>query len=78
VAPGGRLHVVDFGQQERLPRPAHRLLSAWLAKFHVAPRADLPAVFEREAARIHARSVFRPIKRGYAWLLTAERPAETR
>lgn len=78
LAPGGRLHVVDFGQQERLPRQALRLLSAWLAKFHVTPRPDLSAVFEVEARRVGADSTFAPIHRGYAWMLVAERESLSR
>ncbi|MEC9401739.1 MAG: class I SAM-dependent methyltransferase, partial [Pseudomonadota bacterium] len=37
----GRIHVVDFGQQERLPGWFKRVLFAWLKSFHVSPRADL-------------------------------------
>lgn len=50
LAPGGSLHVVDFGDLGGLPRPFQRALRAWLAKFHVAPRADLPAVTAEVAA----------------------------
>jgi len=50
IAPGGSLHVVDFGDLQGLPRPFQRLLRAWLAKFHVAPRAGLPAAAARVAA----------------------------
>ena len=42
VAPGGSLHIVDFGPQNRLPRLARGTLNAWLAKFHVSPRHALP------------------------------------
>ncbi len=41
VAPGGSLHVVDFGGMEGLPAPMRKLLRAWLAHFHVTPRLDL-------------------------------------
>jgi S-adenosylmethionine-diacylgycerolhomoserine-N-methlytransferase len=41
LAPTGSLHIVDFGQQERLPAWSRRLLRAWLAKFHVEPRAAI-------------------------------------
>jgi len=44
LAPGGALHVVDFGDLGGMPGPFQRMLRAWLAKFHVEPRADLPAV----------------------------------
>ncbi len=50
LAPGGELHVVDFGDLAGLPRPLARMLRAWLAKFHVAPRADMGAVAARIAA----------------------------
>ncbi|MFW2351157.1 class I SAM-dependent methyltransferase [Qipengyuania sp.] len=41
VAPGGSLHVVDFGTLSRMPVPLARALRGWLARFHVAPRTDL-------------------------------------
>lgn len=50
LAPGGSLHVVDFGDLSGLPRPAQRMLRAWLAKFHVEPRAALPGAAARIAA----------------------------
>jgi len=63
LAPGGRLDVVDFGQQERLPRWFRGLLFAWLAKFDVSPRADLFAAIDEIAP--HAQH--KPLYRGYAW-----------
>ncbi|WP_338445779.1 class I SAM-dependent methyltransferase [Pelagerythrobacter marensis] len=50
LAPGGTLHVVDFGDLEGLPSPFARGLRAWLARFHVEPRNRLAAVGERIAA----------------------------
>lgn len=50
LAPGGSLHVVDFGDLSGLPGPFRRMLEAWLAKFHVAPRTALPAAAARIAA----------------------------
>jgi S-adenosylmethionine-diacylgycerolhomoserine-N-methlytransferase len=41
LAPDGRLHIVDFGTQTRLPAIARNGLNAWLARFHVTPRHDL-------------------------------------
>ncbi|MGV0878613.1 methyltransferase domain-containing protein [Martelella sp. FLE1502] len=63
--PGGSLHIVDFGQQEGLPAWFRAGLLAWLAKFHVTPRADMVAVLEAEA--IDAELEFETIGRGYAW-----------
>jgi S-adenosylmethionine-diacylgycerolhomoserine-N-methlytransferase len=64
VAPGGRLHIVDFGQQERLPAWWRALLFAWIGRFHVTPRADLQAALD-EAGGSGVR--FQPLYRGYAW-----------
>lgn len=67
LAPGGSLHIVDFGQQERLPRWFRAMLFAWLHQFHVSPRAALPSVLEDLASR-HGRTLrFRSLYRGYAW-----------
>ena len=74
--PGGRLHVVDFGQQERLPGPFRALLRAWLKRFHVTPRADLPAAFAALDEGSAARVDFAAPHGGYAWLLTSHRSPE--
>jgi S-adenosylmethionine-diacylgycerolhomoserine-N-methlytransferase len=66
VAPGGRLEVVDFGQQDRLPGLWRRALFGWLHAFHVTPRPDLPRAIETLAARIGAMAHARTIYRGYA------------
>jgi S-adenosylmethionine-diacylgycerolhomoserine-N-methlytransferase len=50
LAPGGELHVVDFGDLGGLPGPLERLLHAWLAKFHVSTRSALPETAARLAA----------------------------
>jgi S-adenosylmethionine-diacylgycerolhomoserine-N-methlytransferase len=73
VAPGGSLHIVDFGQQEGLPRWFRNMLRAWLNKFHVTPRERLFEVARREAAALGARAHVRPLYRGYAWEAVIER-----
>ncbi|MBB3352755.1 S-adenosylmethionine-diacylgycerolhomoserine-N-methyltransferase [Rhizobium sp. BK049] len=65
--PGGQLHIVDFGQQEGLPPWFRRMLQAWLAKFHVTPRADLQEVLEAQAEEHNARFSFETVGGGYAW-----------
>lgn len=74
LAPGGSLHVVDFGRQEALPSWFRRLLRGWLRKFHVAPRDSMREVLEVEAARIGATLSFESHFRGYAVLATITRP----
>lgn len=69
VAPGGRLDIVDFGQQERLPRWFKAMLHAWLAKFDVEPRADLFAVVDSQGLKAQHRALYR----GYAWSASLSR-----
>ncbi|MBB2691270.1 UNVERIFIED_ORG: S-adenosylmethionine-diacylgycerolhomoserine-N-methyltransferase [Rhizobium esperanzae] len=65
--PGGQLHIVDFGQQEGLPRWFRRILQAWLTKFHVTPRPDLREVLEAQAEEHNAQLSFETVGGGYAW-----------
>lgn len=66
VAPGGRLEIVDFGQQERLPGLWRRALFGWLGAFHVSPRAGLHAAVERLAQDVGGVAQSRALYRGYA------------
>lgn len=74
LAPGGSIHIVDFGQQERLPSPFRKMLFAWLNQFHVRPRACLPAVAQELAERHDLTCAFTPLWRGYAWSVVLSRP----
>lgn len=67
LVPGGQLHVVDFGQQERLPRWWRGLLFGWLTRFHVTPRRDLPIALKQVAIGHRLQPAFLPLLRGYAW-----------
>jgi S-adenosylmethionine-diacylgycerolhomoserine-N-methlytransferase len=67
LAPGGELHIVDFGQQEGLPGPFRAALFAWLARFDVTPRADLRHWLSVAAAGSGLTLAFEPLYRGYAW-----------
>jgi S-adenosylmethionine-diacylgycerolhomoserine-N-methlytransferase len=67
LAPGGSLHIVDFGQYERLPALAKRLHFKSLNDFHVYPRAELPGVLDRVAREQGLVPGFRPRLRGYVW-----------
>jgi Methylase involved in ubiquinone/menaquinone biosynthesis len=57
LAPGGSVHIVDFGDGGGLPSPLRRVLDAWLACFHVTARRDLPEVCgrlsDRHGLRLH-------------------------
>lgn len=71
---GGRLSFVDFGGQERLPGWFRALLLAWLARFHVTPRAELAAEIERQANRHAWRADVTQLYRGYAIAGEVRRP----
>ena len=66
IKPGGRLHVVDFGRQERLPGFVRTLLLRWLALFHVTPRDDLERALSEMAQSSGAGLAFERPFRGYA------------
>ncbi len=48
-APGGSIHVVDFGDLKTLWPPANKALRAWLRLFHVRPRDELLSSLESDA-----------------------------
>ncbi|MFC2250095.1 class I SAM-dependent methyltransferase [Labrys portucalensis] len=67
LEPGGRLLIVDFGQQGGLPSWFKRVLFAWLARFHVHPIAALPAALADLASREGLQLRTRDLYRGYAF-----------
>lgn len=69
LAPGGELHIVDFGTQDRLPGWFRRGLNGWLARFHVAPRPTLRTTAERLAADTGATLTYQSLYGGYSQLL---------
>jgi len=72
---GGRLHVVDFGNQERLPNLARALLLRWLAMFDVTPRDDLENVLTAMTKSNGADLAFERPFRGYAQYAVLTLPA---
>lgn len=62
LAPGGELHVADFGDMAGLPRWFGRAMSRWLDWHHVTPRADLFTV----AAQQGGRSVEKRLHHGFS------------
>jgi len=76
LAPHGSLHIVEFGQQRRLPGWFRTGLHAWLRHYHVKPIVSLEAELGRLAARAHRPLTFRSLYRDYAWLAVIG-PVET-
>lgn len=72
--PGGSLHIVDFGQQERLPSWFRSLLFSWLHRFHVAPRPNLFEVVEVSANQHGATAETEAPFGGYAWITVVKMP----
>jgi S-adenosylmethionine-diacylgycerolhomoserine-N-methlytransferase len=78
LKPGGRLHIVDFGNQERLPGMLRTLLLRWLAMFDVTPRDDLERVLSEIAGSTGANLAFERPFRGYAQYAVLTFPLEPR
>ncbi|MEP2944540.1 MAG: class I SAM-dependent methyltransferase [Hyphomicrobiales bacterium] len=70
LAPNGALHIVDFGQQEKLPGLFQLALKKWLEAFHVEPREALSGVSAALANKANREGRFTPLYRGYAWRIT--------
>lgn len=75
LAPGGRLHVVDFGPSSGLPKLFKSGLYAWLNKFSVHPRAELEAELRKVADAKGCEIRFEMLYRGYADYAVVTRPA---
>ncbi|WP_029587084.1 class I SAM-dependent methyltransferase [Bradyrhizobium sp. URHD0069] len=78
LKPGGRLHIVDFGDLERLPNVARALLRRWLALFDVTPRDDLERVLSAMADATGAHVKFERPFRGYAQCAVLTLPPQAR
>jgi S-adenosylmethionine-diacylgycerolhomoserine-N-methlytransferase len=78
LKPGGRLHIVDFGNQERLPAAVRILLLRWLAMFDVTPRDDLERELSTVAAAAGADLKFERPFRGYAQYAVLTFPSQPR
>jgi S-adenosylmethionine-diacylgycerolhomoserine-N-methlytransferase len=76
LAPGGELHIVDFGQSEKLPPPFRWILQQWLALFHVEPRKHLRRFLKELDCEAGAQSIFIPQYRGYSWRFVVRLPAK--
>lgn len=68
LAPGGELHIVDFGDQGGLPSLFKTALHRWLKAFHVTPRASLFAVSADVARACGGTAEARRLYRGFAWI----------
>lgn len=72
LAPGGELHIVDFGDLAGLPSVSRALLYRWLTWFHVTPRANLFEHSGQVAHRLGMRSRQISLYNGFAWISVIE------
>lgn len=74
LAPGGRLHVVDFGPMDGLPLPLARALRTWLRQFGVRHRPVVATTLHEVAQ--HRGGSFRRTRLagGYAEILKLRLP----
>jgi S-adenosylmethionine-diacylgycerolhomoserine-N-methlytransferase len=73
VAPGGALHVVDFGDCSGLPGAFKSALRRWLSAFDVTPRDDLGETLASLAGSRGLSATTEDWRRGYATLAVARR-----
>jgi len=67
LAPGGELHIVDFGDQAGLPAWFKGVLRWWLALFHVSPREELAGEVLRQAEATGSSRSHEALHGGYAF-----------
>ncbi|WP_321337341.1 class I SAM-dependent methyltransferase [uncultured Cohaesibacter sp.] len=72
LAPGGKLHLVDFGDQAQLPALFKHTLRNWLDRFHVSPRDELNNVLLELASEQSLKVSHRYLYRHYAQLAQVE------
>lgn len=66
LAPGGSLHIVDFGDQHGLPLPFRVALTRWLRAFDVTPRRDFADEVAALGARHGLHAECQQVYRGYS------------
>lgn len=74
LAPGGELHIADFGDMARLPSPSKSAMYTWLRWYHVTPRPDLFAVAADIAHDIGGTSEAVSLHRGFSWISVIRKP----
>ncbi len=67
LAPGGSLHIVDFGDCTGLARPLKKVLYVWLERFRVTPRENLETVLNRLATCHGLELRFERLYRSYSF-----------
>jgi S-adenosylmethionine-diacylgycerolhomoserine-N-methlytransferase len=65
LAPGGQLHVVDFGRMNNMPSLPRTAFLRFLAHYNVTPRRDLETILRACAQRHGLTCAFEEMRSGY-------------
>jgi S-adenosylmethionine-diacylgycerolhomoserine-N-methlytransferase len=76
LAPGGELHVADFGDMAGLPEWFRAAMQAWLRLHHVTPRDDLFETAAGIAETVGCTAQERRLHRGFSWISVIKRPVD--
>lgn len=68
LAPGGELHIADFGDMRGLPGWFRKGVTKWLGWHHVTPRDDLFEMAAELATAHGGRSEEKRLHRGFSWI----------
>jgi S-adenosylmethionine-diacylgycerolhomoserine-N-methlytransferase len=74
LAPGGQLHIVDFGRMDKMPAVPRATFLRFLAHYNVTPRRDLEAVLLATAQRNGLSCTFEEMRSGYSAYAVLKRP----
>ena len=74
LAPGGELHIADFGDMSGLPAWSRAAMLNWLRWYHVTPRPDLFEAAAEAAATVGGASEARRLHRGFSWISIVGQP----
>jgi len=73
LAPGGELHIADFGDMADFPAWSRTAICAWLRWFHVMPRLHLFEAAAEIADAIGGESAERRLHGGFSWIAVVKR-----
>ncbi|MCO5066625.1 MAG: class I SAM-dependent methyltransferase [Rhizobiaceae bacterium] len=73
LAPGGEIHVAEFGDMAALPGWAKSAMYTWLRWYHVTPRSDLFDVARDIADLSGGTSEAHRLHRGFSWISVVQK-----
>ena len=74
VKPGGELHIIDFGECDKLPNPFKAMLYKWLELFHVRPIPNMSQWVSEIAENNGGTAVSKPLYSGYSFYASIKKP----